>query len=1083
VSKSSPKTRKGKQQGAGASPTGPGKPKASPHPQKQQPFLIVGVGASAGGLAAFKSFFATMPADIGMAFVLVQHLAPTHKSMLVELLKPQAPMPVIEARDRVKVEKNHIYVIPPDSTLTMEGGVLRVDIPAPERPHRRPIDTFFSSLAENQTDCAVGIILSGVGSDGSLGVQAIKEHGGFTLAQAEFDATAMSGMPQSATSTGSVDYVLAVEAMGAKLVDYKNHLVKVEDRKDLDGVRDDASDYLAEITGLVRQRVKHDFSGYKRNTLVRRIQRRMQVLQIETVPSYVEYLRREKKESDMLFHELLIGVTRFFRDEDAFEALKAEVLPALFTNTKTKEPIRVWVVGCATGEETYSLAMMLHEIAEKQCTTRPITVFGTDIDVQAIAFARAARYRKMDGLSADRVQRWFAKDKEDFIVVPAIRDMCVFSEHSVLKDPPFSKLDLVSCRNVLIYFDNDLQHRVIQTFHYALRSGGHLFMGPSESVAREAKLFTVIDKKHRILRRQDNVGATVPGFQRAMLPRTAEPPPLPARVEDRLDRSARRVMDKYSPAYFVIDKNHDILRFSGGEGGPYLEPSAGEASLNLFSLLRKALRPQVRGAVQRSIDTKRLVMDENLAISIDGQPRAITLIVEPIFESTHPNELFIVAFRERGRLPDGAGGGHPSSDNTRANEEALQRELLVATAQTRATSDELENHVEEMKSITEEYQSVIEELQSSNEELETSKEEMQSINEELQTVNSELHGKNDQLMQVNSDMQNLLDSTQIATIFLDDELRIRNFTPAAMDLFPLRDSDRGRALTEIVTRLTYDELRNDVRKVQRTFATAEREVSLKDDTASYIMRIRPYRTIKNVITGVVITFVDITDRKRQNDHVEALMNEMAHRTRNLFTVIQAMARLTVRHSADLKDFEARFSDRILGLSHSNDLLLQQEWHGVGLRKLIEAQLAPFVDAKQKALEITGPDVLIAAKDVQVLGLAIHELATNAAKYGALSTTEGKITLHWSFHEGGVAPDYFRLIWQEHNGPTVKPPQRRGFGSFVMEQMIKRELDATVKTSFAPDGIVWTLHMPASYAVPVEANGSNTATLEFGEVVP
>ena len=1009
-----------------------------------------------------------MPADTGMAFVLVQHLDPDHNSLLVELLRPHASMPVMEARDRVKVEKNHIFVIPPDATLTMEGDVLRISSPAPERAHRRPIDTFFSSLADNQEDCAVAIILSGVGSDGTLGVKAIKEHGGFTLAQAEFDATAMSGMPQSAAATGLVDCVLAVEAMPAKLVEYQCHLGEVEERKDPDGIRDDAKEHLAAIMSLLRQRIKHDFSGYKPNTLIRRIQRRMQVLQIETVPAYVEHLRREKEESDVLFRELLIGVTRFFRDEDAFEALKTTILPSLLANKKANEPIRVWVVGCATGEEVYSIAILLQETLEEHNAVHPIAVFGTDIDAQAITFARAAGYRKMDGLSPSRLERWFLKDKEDYYPLATIRDMCVFSAHSVVKDPPFSKLDLASCRNVLIYLDNDLQHRVMQTFHYALRPGGYLFLGPSESVSRDAKLFAVVDKKHRILQRQDNVRATLPEFQRAALPRTIEPTsPLAARVEDRIDRSARRVMDKHSPAYFVIDKNHDILRFSGGEAGPYLEPSPGAASLNLFDILRKSLRSQVRIAVQKSFDSRQMVVDENLAIRIDGKRRSITLIVEPIVESTLPGELFVVAFRERGQLPDMAEGGDTLSAVSDPTAEAFQQELRAAKAQAQATSDELENHIEEMKSMTEEYQSVNEELQSSNEELETSKEEMQSVNEELQTVNNELHGKNEQLTHVNSDLQNLLDSTQIATIFLDDDLRIRNFTPAAMDMFPLRDSDRGRALTEIVTRLTYDELQDDVRKVQRTLSAVEHEVSLKDESATFIMRIRPYRTIKNVITGVVITFNDITGRKQQDDHLQALMREMAHRTNNLFAVIQGIARQTVKHSVDLTDFEARFGNRIQGLSHSNDLLIKHDWHGVRLDALVHAQLAPFVELDQKQLEMDGPAVTMANEIVQSLGLALHELATNASKYGALSVPEGKIVLHWKFYEGTPGPECFRLIWRERSGPTVKPPKRIGFGSFVLEQMMKRGKDTNVKIDFAPDGVIWTLDMPASYAVRVE----------------
>jgi two-component system, chemotaxis family, CheB/CheR fusion protein len=995
VRKASPKTRYGKPR------SGPRKAGAREGsvPAQKRPFLIVGIGASAGGLAAFKSFFANVPADIGMAFVLVQHLAPSHKSLLVELLQPRSPLPVIEAHDRIEVEENRVYVIPPDATLTMEGVVLRVKSPAPERAHRRPIDTFFAALAENHNDRAVGVILAGVGSDGSLGIQAIKEHGGLTLAQAEFDATAMRGMPQSATSTGSVDHVLPVEAMAAKLVEHQAHLGKVEDRKGSDGVRDDGKDHLGTITALIRQSIKHDFSGYKPSTLIRRIQRRMQVLQIEAFPAYVEHLRADKEESAKLLHEFLVGVTRFFRDEGAFAALKTAIQPLLLADRNTDQPIRIWVIGCATGEEVYSVAILVRELLEEHNASHRATVFGTDIDTEAIAFCRAARYRKTDGLSAERLARWFEKDKEDHCPIAAIREMCVFSEHSVIRDPAFSKLDLVSCRNVLIYLGNDLQHRVMQTFHYALRPGGHLFLGPSESVGRDANLFTVIDKKHRILRRRGNVRTALPELSPDIRTQPSEPAPPVARVEDRIERSARRVMDKHSPAYFVIDRDCEILRFSGGDAGPYLEPSSGAASLNLFNILRKALRSQVRAAVQRSFDTHRMVADENLATRIDGHPRAITLIVEPIVESTVPNDLFIVAFRERGRLSGGEDGR--AAARADSNEGALLEELRVARAQARATSDELENHIEDKKAITEEYQPVIEELQSTNEELETSKEEMQSVNEELQTINTELHGKNEQLTHVNSDMQNLLDSTQIATIFLDDDLRIRNFTPAAMGMFPLRASDQGRALTDIVTHLTYDELRDDVQKVQRTLQPVEREVTLRDESATFIMRVRPYRTIKNIITGVVITFNDITGRKRQDDHVKTLMGEMAHRTNNLFAVILAMARQTVKHSADLKDFEARFGSRIAGLSHSNDLLINQDWHGVRLRKLIEAQLAPFIDSAGPRLEMEGADVFLAPEAVQTLGLALHELATNASKYGALSVPEGRIGLEWKFNDGSI----------------------------------------------------------------------------------
>ena len=1030
--------------------------------KRRPPSLVVGIGASAGGLDAFKSFFDGVPADTGMTFVLVQHLDPDHKSLLVELLRPHTSMRVEEARDRVALAANHVFVIPPNATMTMEGGLLRVSTPAPAREYRRPIDTFFASLAENQEDCAVAIILSGVGSDGTLGVKAIKEYGGYTFAQAEFDETAMSGMPRSAAATGLVDCVAAVENLPAKLLEHQALLTKVEEQKDSEGVREDVKESLATITSLLRKRLKHDFSGYKQNTVIRRIQRRMQVLQIEAVPAYVEHLRREPPEGDALFRELLIGVTQFFRDESAFEALKTTILPSFLAAKQPDDAIRVWVAGCATGEEVYSIAIVLKEAMAELKVEASVTIFGTDIDSKAVAFARAARYRKMDGMSPERLERWFVRERQDYCPVATIREMCVFSQHSIIKDPPFSKLDLVSCRNVLIYMDNEFQHRVMQTFHYGLNPGGYLFLGPSESVSREIKLFTVIAKKHRILQRHDGVRATLPGVQTAPSSPAVEPMRSPVvRAEDRIDQGARRVMDKYAPAYFVIDRNYEVLRFSGAETGRYLEPSPGAATLNLFGILGKALRSQVRTAVETSFATHETIVDETVAITIDGRWCSVGLIVEPIVEIARPPAFFIVAFRDRGPLANNGEAGKTAPAVPDPNAASRQQELRSWQARYQATSNELETHIENMKSVTEEFQSVNEELQSSNEELETAKEEMQSVNEELQTVNSELQGKNDQLNEANNDLQNLLDSTQIATIFLDDDLRIKNFTPAAMELFALRDGDRGRAITDIVTLLAYDRLRDDVRKVQRTLAVVEYELDLKDESATFIMRMRPYRTVKNVITGVVITFTNITERKGQDDHLKVLMKELQHRTNNLFSVIQAMARQTARHSASFAEFDAQFGARIKGLSESNTLLIARDWQSVSLERLVHTQLAPFIGTDQARLEIDGPAVSVGSEVVQTLGLALHELATNASKHGALSVPEGKILLHWEFNGGDRIPECFRLEWRERGGPTVKPAERKGFGRFVTDQMVTRALHATVEIDLAPEGIRWTLNMPAS----------------------
>ncbi len=543
------------------------------------------MGASAGGLEAFRAFFDAMPADNGMAFVLVQHLDPHHRSMLVELLSKHTGMAVTETADGTPVAANRVYVIPPDATLTVSGGVLRVVKPAPAREHRRPIDTFFASLAEDQGENAVSIVLSGTGSDGALGVRAVKEHGGLTLAQGGADASAMAGMPHSAAATGQVDYIMPVEGMPKALLEYQQYLVRVADQKDGDGNRRDAKPHLGEIFALLRTRLGHDFSQYKPSTLIRRVQRRMQVLRVDTVPAFIEHLRKEPRELELLFREFLIGVTQFFRNPEVFAALEAAVVPKLVMELNAEDPVRIWVPGCATGEEVYSIAVLVREAMERHGVAPKVQIFGTDIDDAAVAVARHGRYRKsIVGMSPERMERWFAEDGEDYCPVKDIREMCVFSVHSVTKDPPFSRLDLISCRNLLIYMDAELQDRVMRTFHYALRPGGYLCLGQSESLTRNAKLFETIDKKHRIFQRAENSAAAPPVFAAPVPPRPDVPAqPAAARTADRIDHIGQRIMEKHSPAYVIIDRQHEILRFSGGEVGRYLEPSPGRARTSTCS--------------------------------------------------------------------------------------------------------------------------------------------------------------------------------------------------------------------------------------------------------------------------------------------------------------------------------------------------------------------------------------------------------------------------------------------------------------------------------------------------------------------
>ena len=828
--------------------------------------LIVAIGASAGGLEAYRSFFSRMPADSGMAFVLVQHLAPDCHSMLAELVGRSTSMEVVQASDGDPILPDRVYVIPPDATLTIADGVLQVHTPAPPRQHRWPIDTFFSSLAQDRGECAVAVVLSGSGSDGARGLRMVKEYGGLTIAQAGFDHHAMSGMPASAAATGLVDHVLPVEEIPALLRAHAAHLRHTQDRKSPDGIREDLASHVQAITGLLRAEVGHDFGDYKEKTLVRRIQRRMQVLQLATVPEYITRLRHDPAEAETLFRELLIGVTSFFRDPPAFAALQAKVLPELLVDKGAADTLRAWVPGCSTGEEAYSIAIALREAMGDRRSAPKVQVFATDIDDRAIAIARSGRYRApLAGITPEQQARWFVEDGEDLCVVKTIREMCIFSVHNAIKDPPFSQLDLVSCRNLLIYMNAELQQRLVRVFHYALRPGGYLMLGPSESLARNATLFSVVDKKHRLYARRADVAAIPTPVLRPLRDLSVMATRAPAgraRAQgggDALDRGVQRVLEKYAPASVVIDSNYDILRFSG-DTGRYLGPSSGAASLNLFGLLHKGLRGAARSAVKQAFSLQRTVVHDGLSVSQDAHKLPLRLIAAPLAESEGGKDLCVVAFQEIERAPADAGHASASESERVA---ALEHELEHTRQQLQAAIDQQETANEELMSANEEYQSVNEELQSSNEELETSKEEMQSINEELQTINAEIQSKNEQLGRVNSDLQNLMESTQIATLFLDTQLRVHGFTSGMADVFHLRDSDRGRPITEIATRVKYPELQEDVRQVVRTLAPVERVLRGRYGVPTYLLRVRPYRTVDNVIEGAVMTFIDITEREAQ----------------------------------------------------------------------------------------------------------------------------------------------------------------------------------------------------------------------------
>ena len=828
-------------------------------------------------------------------------------------------------------------------------------------------------------------------------------------------------------------------------------------------LRKDMGQHLTAITGLLRAGTGHDFSGYKEGTLTRRIQRRMQVLHIDDVPGYVERLKTDRGEQQALFHELLIGVTQFFRDPDAFEALKSTVLAPLISSKAAGEPIRIWAPGCATGEEVYSIAILLSECMtdSHRAQGSDIKIFGTDIDDGAIAIARSGSYRQpVTGVSPERLERWFVKEGNDHRLRPEIRQLCAFSVHSIVKDPPFSRLDLISCRNVLIYLDKELQDRAVQTCHYALNPGGFLFLGASERIMRQARYFAIVDDKHRIFQRRDTGALLLPSSKPSAAGLAPLPLPRPTRAdEDRIDKSARRVMEQYAPAYFVVDRQHQILRFSGSEARHYLEPSPGAANLNLFTLLQKTLRPAVRSAVEQAFTGRKAVVNGDLTIQIDGKSRSLMLIVEPILSNGVSN-LCVVAFRDtsplvRAPVPEAA------SATDAASTLGLEEELRATKAQLQAATDQLESYIEDMKSTTEDYQAVTEELQSSNEELETAKEELQSINEELQTVNGELQSKNDAMERLNSDLKNLLDSTQIATVFLDDALRVKHYTPAMAELFPLRDADRGRPITEVVSQLAYDALRADVQDVQHSLRVVERELDLKGGRCKLpdAHQALPHHQ---------------QCHRRRRDHV------CGHHCQQARATGQGAVhrRAPPPHPQPSWPSCNRFQTRRLPQPARSRTYVPSSTTGcrrlracrescpggraLTLRELVQGELAAVgVTPGSERVVVDGPPVTLPHQTMQLLALALHELATNALKHGALKDSRGRIDVRWQMLDPTDTPR-LELIWVESGRKLDEPEANsldRGFGRDLLEHALPYQLDATTKLDVAQDGIRFSAVIP------------------------
>ena len=831
-------------------------------------FPIVGIGASAGGLSAIEIFFKAMPKNVEMrmAFVIVQHLDPNHKSMLIDLVQQYTNMKVFKVEDGIEVQPNCVFIIPPNYDMAYLKGNLLLMKPSQPRGLRLPIDYFFRSLAMDLGEKAICVILSGSGSDGTLGLKAIKGEGGLALVQSP-ETAAYDGMPRSAISTSLVDIVVPPEKMIGQLLIYVKQSFGKELLPVINAVTH-AKDILKKVFVILRNQTGHDFSNYKRNTINRRIERRMVVNQIGNIDNYVNYLRANMSEVEILFRELLIGVTNFFRDHEAFDSIKKNVLPEIFKDKTSGELIRVWIPGCSTGEEAFSFAILFQEYIDQIKQNFNVQIFATDIDSESIEKARAGIY--LESIAADvsdsRLGQFFIKENGAYKIRKTVRDMVVFAKQDVIKDPPFSKLDFISCRNMLIYFESDLQKKMMHLFHYALNSNGFLFLGNSETVGEFGNLFSTVDKKWKIYR-----GKGI-AFHRA--PGTFYTPPL----IDVLSREGKimglnkeiklnvkeivknTLLDDYAPPCVIINAEYNVL-YIHGQTGKYLEPASGEASLNLTKMVREGLKLELTAAVRKVITRQTEVRYEGLKVKSNGGYSTVNLVVKPVKKQSVLNGFIMVLFEEVTVKPS---SGVEVTGNLKTDKDQrivdLEMEVRAKEEYLQTAIEELETINEELKSTNEELQSSNEELQSTNEELETSKEELQSVNEELITVNTELQKKIDELSLVNNDMNNLLAATNIGTIFVDHQLNIQRFTPAATQIINLIQTDVGRPVGHIVSRLIdYENIIDDVKNVLDTLIPFDAKVQTTDGSF-FNMRIQPYRTVENVIEGAVLTFVEISDR-------------------------------------------------------------------------------------------------------------------------------------------------------------------------------------------------------------------------------
>ncbi len=841
-------------------------------------FPIVGIGASAGGLEALEQFLGHVPESSGMAFVIVQHLDPTHKGIMPELLQRATTMEVVQVKDRMPVKPNGVYVIPPNRDMSILHGVLHLFEPTEKRGLRLPIDFFLNSLAEDRLHNSIGVILSGMGSDGTAGLRAIKEKSGLGLAQ-EPGSAKFDSMPRSAIIAGLADIVAPAEELPGKIIEYLKHTIVIPKSEIHLEEKDQSA--LEKVLILLRSKTGHDFSLYKKNTVYRRIERRMGIHQLNRIATYVRYLQENPQEVELLFKELLIGVTSFFRDPAAWEQIREEVLPQLLEGRPTGGVLRAWSTGCSTGEEAYSLAIIFKEALEKIKSTENfrLQIFATDLDRDAIDKARQGFYPSsiVADISTERLQRFFIKEENGYRVGKEIREMVTFATQNVIMDPPFTKLDILICRNLLIYLTPELQKKLMPLFHYSLNHDGVLFLGSAETISSFTDLFAPLNIKSRLFKRRESLMTTEllsfpptfvpaqPGIYKELI--MSNPVVNLQTLADQL------LLQHFSPPAVIVSDKGDILYISG-RTGKYLEPAAGKANWNIFAMAREGLRFDLGSAFQKAIRQKGPISIKGLKVGSNGSTQCVDITVQVIEEPEAMKGMVMIVFydvavpveKKVSRRSKG-----DSIDSARKTE--LEQELQKLHEALQTTREEMQSSQEELKSTNEELQSTNEELQSTNEELTTSREEMQSLNEELQTVNAEQQSKMDELSRVNDDMRNLLNSTEIITVFLDNQLHIRRFTNGTDKLFKLLPGDVGRPLSDITNDLLYPAMSDEAHEVLRTLVFSEKQITTTDGRW-FSVRIMPYRTMEDSIGGLVITFTNITAAKALEAELRAEIEKL-----------------------------------------------------------------------------------------------------------------------------------------------------------------------------------------------------------------